>query len=106
MERGVTSKVILETALLTDEEKVTACTLAKAAGADFVKTSTGFGPGGATTADVALMRRVVGEQSRIVRDDRFSGGSGAVGGRVAAVWGSGDERWWPVPSAYRAVCAA
>jgi deoxyribose-phosphate aldolase len=59
-ERGVTSKVILETALLTDEEKVTACTLAKAAGADFVKTSTGFGPGGATAADVALMRRVVG----------------------------------------------
>lgn len=57
---GVVSKVILETALLTDEEKVTACTLAKAAGADFVKTSTGFGPGGATTADVALMRRVVG----------------------------------------------
>jgi deoxyribose-phosphate aldolase len=59
-EREVTSKVILETALLTDEEKVTACTLAKAAGADFVKTSTGFGPGGATAADVALMRRVVG----------------------------------------------
>jgi deoxyribose-phosphate aldolase len=58
----VTSKVILETALLSDEEKVTACTLAKAAGADFVKTSTGFGPGGATTADVALMRQVVGTQ--------------------------------------------
>lgn len=62
VERGVTSKVILETALLTDEEKVTACTLAKAAGADFVKTSTGFGPGGATAADVALMRRVVGSE--------------------------------------------
>ncbi len=60
VECGVTSKVILETALLTDEEKVTACTLARAAGADFVKTSTGFGPGGATAADVALMRRVVG----------------------------------------------
>lgn len=59
---GVTSKVIIEAALLTDEEKVTACTLARAAGADFVKTSTGFGPGGATVADVALMRRVVGEQ--------------------------------------------
>jgi deoxyribose-phosphate aldolase len=58
---GATSKVIIEAALLTDEEKVTACTLAKAAGADFVKTSTGFGPGGATVADVALMRRVVGE---------------------------------------------
>jgi deoxyribose-phosphate aldolase len=59
---GATSKVILETALLTDEEKVTACTLSKAAGADFVKTSTGFGPGGATAADVALMRRVVGDE--------------------------------------------
>jgi deoxyribose-phosphate aldolase len=57
---GVTSKVIIEAALLTDEEKITACTLSKAAGADFVKTSTGFGPGGATAADVALMRRVVG----------------------------------------------
>jgi deoxyribose-phosphate aldolase len=57
---GVVSKVIIEAALLTDEEKVTACTLSKAAGADFVKTSTGFGPGGATAADVALMRRVVG----------------------------------------------
>jgi deoxyribose-phosphate aldolase len=60
-EAGAISKVIIETALLTDEEKVTACTLAKAAAADYVKTSTGFGPGGATAADVALMRRVVGE---------------------------------------------
>ncbi len=59
---GVVSKVIIEAAYLTDEEKVTACTLAKAAGADFVKTSTGFGPGGATVADVALMRRVVGAE--------------------------------------------
>jgi deoxyribose-phosphate aldolase len=59
---GVVSKVIIEAALLTDEEKVTACTLAKAAGAHFVKTSTGFGPGGATVADVMLMRRVVGEE--------------------------------------------
>lgn len=57
---GVLSKVIIEAALLTDEEKVAACTIAKAAGADYVKTSTGFGPGGATVADVALMRRVVG----------------------------------------------
>ena len=57
---GAISKVIIEAALLTDEEKITACTLSKAAGADFVKTSTGFGPGGATAADVALMRRVVG----------------------------------------------
>jgi deoxyribose-phosphate aldolase len=53
-------KVIIEAALLTDEEKVAACQLAKVAGADFVKTSTGFGPGGATAEDVALMRKVVG----------------------------------------------
>jgi deoxyribose-phosphate aldolase len=53
-------KVIIEAALLTDEEKVAACQLAKVAGADFVKTSTGFGPGGATAEDVALMRLVVG----------------------------------------------
>jgi deoxyribose-phosphate aldolase len=52
--------VIIEAALLTDEEKVVACQLAKVAGADFVKTSTGFGPGGASVEDVALMRRVVG----------------------------------------------
>jgi deoxyribose-phosphate aldolase len=58
---GVTSKVIIETALLNDDEKVAACALARAAGADFVKTSTGFAKGGATPADVALMRRVVGE---------------------------------------------
>src|SRR5712691_4476684 len=61
-ESGVLSKVIIEAALLTDDEKITACTLAKAAGADYVKTSTGFGPGGATAADVALMRRVVGAE--------------------------------------------
>ena len=55
-------KVIIEAALLTDEEKVIACQLSKAAGADYVKTSTGFGPGGATVADVALMRKVVGPE--------------------------------------------
>jgi deoxyribose-phosphate aldolase len=59
---GVLSKVIIEAALLTDDEKITACTLAKAAGADYVKTSTGFASGGATAADVALMRRVVGSE--------------------------------------------
>jgi deoxyribose-phosphate aldolase len=53
-------KVIIETALLTDEEKVRACLAAKNAGADFVKTSTGFSKGGATADDVALMRRTVG----------------------------------------------
>lgn len=55
-------KVILETALLDDAQKAAACTLAKKAGADYVKTSTGFGPHGATVADVALMRRVVGPE--------------------------------------------
>jgi deoxyribose-phosphate aldolase len=64
-ECGALCKVIIEAALLEDEEKITACQLAKAAGADFVKTSTGFGPGGATTADVALMRRVVGAEMGI-----------------------------------------
>mgnify|MGYP001229412364 CR=1 FL=1 len=54
-------KVILETCLLDDEQKVRACALARAAGAAFVKTSTGFGGGGATEADVALMRRAVGD---------------------------------------------
>jgi len=57
---GARLKVILETCLLEDAEKVRACELAKAAGADFVKTSTGFSKGGATAGDVALMRRVVG----------------------------------------------
>lgn len=61
-ERDVLVKVILETSLLTDEEKITGSLLAKEAGADYVKTSTGFGPGGATVEDVALMRRVVGPQ--------------------------------------------
>lgn len=59
--QGRTVKVILETALLTDEEKVIACVLSQNAGADFVKTSTGFASGGASPQDVALMRRVVGE---------------------------------------------
>jgi deoxyribose-phosphate aldolase len=61
-ERNALVKVILEMALLTEEEKVAGCLIAKEAGADFVKTSTGFGPGGATVEDVALMRRVVGPQ--------------------------------------------
>src|SRR5258708_39894987 len=57
---GAILKVILETALLDDNQKAVACTLAKLARADFVKTSTGFGPSGATAHDVALMRLVVG----------------------------------------------
>jgi deoxyribose-phosphate aldolase len=59
---GVLVKTIIETALLTDEEKVRACLAAKRAGADFVKTSTGFAKSGATVADVALMRRTVGPE--------------------------------------------
>ena len=60
--RGALVKVILETALLTDEEKNIACLLSKEAGADFVKTSTGFASGGATVHDVELMRKAVGPQ--------------------------------------------
>lgn len=58
--RGAKLKAILETALLSDAEKILACELARAAGADFVKTSTGFAKGGASVHDVALMRRSVG----------------------------------------------
>ena len=58
----VLTKVILETALLNDEEKVRACELSQNAGADFVKTSTGFSKGGATAADISLMRRTVGAE--------------------------------------------
>lgn len=60
-ENHILCKVIIETALLTDDEKVRACVAAKNAGADFVKTSTGFAKGGATANDVALMRRTVGK---------------------------------------------
>ena len=62
---GHTVKVIIETCLLTDEEKVKACEAAKAAGAHFVKTSTGFSTGGATTHDIALMRKTVGPEMGI-----------------------------------------
>jgi deoxyribose-phosphate aldolase len=58
-------KVILETVLLTDEEKTIACLLAKEAGADYVKTSTGFAGGGATVHDIQLMRRAVGPEMGI-----------------------------------------
>ena len=72
---GAKLKVILETALLSDAEKIAACELAKDAGADFVKTSTGFSKGGATVADVALMRRTVGPTMGVkasggVRDEK------------------------------------
>ena len=63
--QGLTVKAIIETAQLIDDEKIAACVLAKAAGSDFVKTSTGFGGGGATAKDVALMRRIVGPKMGI-----------------------------------------
>jgi deoxyribose-phosphate aldolase len=62
---GAMVKVILENAYLTDEEKVRGCRLAEMAGADFVKTSTGFAPGGATHADLALMRNAVSERVQV-----------------------------------------
>lgn len=71
-------KVILETGLLTEEEKVTACKLCVEAGADYVKTSTGFGPGGATVEDIALMRKTVGPEVGVKA-------SGGVRDRAAAL---------------------
>lgn len=62
---GVLLKVIIETCLLTDEEKIIACELSMEAGADFVKTSTGFSTGGATIEDVKLMKKVVGNKLQV-----------------------------------------
>jgi deoxyribose-phosphate aldolase len=91
-EVGYICKVIIETALLNDDEKISACLIAKEAGADFVKTSTGFSSGGATAADVALMRRVVGGQMGVkasggVRDlkqaqEMISAGATRIGASV------------------------
>jgi len=82
-------KVIIETCVLSDEEKVAACTLAKRAGADFVKTSTGFGTGGATVEDVKLMKQTVGEgisvkasmgiNDRIICDTMLKAGASRMG---------------------------
>ena len=58
---SIVTKVVLETALLSNEEKAIACVISQSAGADFVKTSTGFSSGGATTEDISLMRRIVGK---------------------------------------------
>lgn len=80
-------KVILETSKLDDEEKVMACTLSKAAGAAFVKTSTGFGGGGATAEDVALMRRTVGEDMGV----KASGGIRTITD-VEGMVGAGADR--------------
>jgi len=84
---GAILKVILETALLTVEEKTLACELSVAAGADFVKTSTGFSTGGATRDDVALMRRVVGNRARV----KASGGI-RTAADVAAMVSAGADR--------------
>lgn len=91
--RQALCKVIIETAYLSDEEKISACSLAKAKGADFVKTSTGFGPGGATAKDVALMRSVVGEDTGVkasggIRDwktfqEMVSSGASRIGASVS-----------------------
>lgn len=62
---GVLVKVIIETCYLSDEEKVMACKMAAKAGADFVKTSTGFGSGGATVEDVRLMKKTVGDACKV-----------------------------------------
>jgi len=85
--RDLTLKVILETALLTDDEKVRAAEIAVAAGADFVKTSTGFGPGGATVEDVALLFRTVAGRARV----KASGGIRDLDTALAMI-GAGAER--------------
>ncbi len=108
-EVGALCKVILETALLTDEEKVIASSLAKQARADFVKTSTGFGPGGATVYDVALMRETVGPTMGVkasggVRtasdaEDMIAAGATRIGASAGIIivggkdGGKGDERY-------------
>lgn len=78
---GALLKVIIECCLLTDDEKVRACELSREAGADFVKTSTGFSTGGATVADVALMRRVVGPEMGV----KAAGGIRTLKGALAMI---------------------
>jgi deoxyribose-phosphate aldolase len=108
-ETGALCKVILETALLSDEEKVIASALSKKAKADFVKTSTGFGPGGATVYDVALMRETVGPEMGVkasggVRtaddaEDMIAAGATRIGASAGIEivsgtdGGNGDERY-------------
>lgn len=76
--KGSLLKVIIETALLTDEEKVLACQIAKQSGADFVKTCTGFSGGGATPEDIALMRRTVGPEMGVKASGGIRSYSSAV----------------------------
>jgi len=83
----VITKVILETCLLSDEEKVTACRMAKEVGVDFVKTSTGFGEKGATVEDVKLLRQTVGEDMGV----KASGGIRTTQDALAMI-GAGATR--------------
>jgi deoxyribose-phosphate aldolase len=99
---NIITKVILENCYLTEEEKIKGCHLSMAAGADFVKTSTGFGPSGATIEDVALMRKTVGDESGVkaaggIRDLQtalrmIEAGATRIGtsSSVQIVTGSGD----------------
>lgn len=80
-DKACIAKVIIETCLLTDQEKEKACRLAQSAGADFVKTSTGFSKGGATAADVSLMRRVVGSGMGV----KASGGVRSYGDAIEMI---------------------
>ena len=84
---GIVLKVILETCMLTDEEKVLACQIAKDVEADFVKTSTGFNKSGATVADIALMRRTVGPKMGV----KAAGGVRSYDDAVAMI-GAGATR--------------
>jgi deoxyribose-phosphate aldolase len=106
-EAGAANKVIIEAALLTDEEKVIACRLARQARADFVKTSTGYASGGATVYDVALMREAVGPRMgvkaaggiRTAEDvqDMIAAGATRIGAsagvRIVTGEGAGSERY-------------
>ena len=84
---GTLVKVIIETCYLNDDQKRTACELALKAGANFVKTSTGFGTGGATPADVALMRSVVGDKMQV----KASGGIRTYEDAMAVIEASADR---------------
>ena len=86
-ESGCILKVILENAYLSDEQKVTACRLAKQAGADYVKTSTGLGPSGATEADVRLMREAVGTSMGV----KAAGGIRSLGDAVRMLQAGADR---------------
>lgn len=112
-QHGIICKVIIETALLSDEEKIRACIAAKNARADFVKTSTGFANGGATAADIALMRRTVGKELGVKASGGVKGiddarqmveaGATRIGASVGvkiALEASGSSTAAPVGTAY------